>query len=245
MKLPKFKLSSNGQKRSKLHEGINYGMGFQFLKRVGTQLLAIQPLSPCKDYLAEIIYSQKTGLPSSAHGLSVKDEKCFEHGEGYLAFGICKQGRALTEYSNYKRDYNTLESNYKNLEKFINIIENKIGLKTFTKIVKLKENRYMAILPLYWTETTYIISLYSLLLRAGYFYESGDIIEYLKNFDKNSNDVYLLKTAMPKLLRVLDGEVPTQDMKTIGCPHNLGIVSWKMPAKPISSIAGASMVKMT
>ena len=47
----------NKQCRSKLCEGRSYQMGFAFLKKLDNNTFeTVQPISPCKDYLNDVIF---------------------------------------------------------------------------------------------------------------------------------------------------------------------------------------------
>jgi len=44
-------------KRNNLAEGRNFGMGFGFLKKLSnTKYKTIMPISPCKDYINDVLY---------------------------------------------------------------------------------------------------------------------------------------------------------------------------------------------
>lgn len=215
------------QDRGKLSEGRNYGMGFALCKRVGKNIATTMPISPCKDYLNDKVFSEHTGKPWDAHGLHTERQNIFEFGEAYMAFSICGRGaRNPSSYGNYEKEINTLEKNWQNLEKFINQVEEKFKFKQKTKIVRLGKNKYLTIFSLDWVAGTYLISLYSLLLRAGFFYIEGDVVKYMENYKECNDDVYLMKTALPKIKKMLDGNIPKQDLNNIHSPHNEGIISF-------------------
>jgi hypothetical protein len=209
--------------RSTLSEGRNYGFSTAMAKREDGNLVTVCPITACKDFISDVIYTEKTGKPYSIYGLSYSKQNIFNDGVGYMVFGIEKQGRELSEYTNYKRDYETLASNYENLQKFINWFEKEFKLESFTEIKQIGENRYVAVFPLFWSEGTYLISLYGLLLRVGMFYKDGDIITYLKNFKNDSGDAMMINTVMNKIEKMLKGEIPKQDLNSCYSPHSTGI----------------------
>jgi hypothetical protein len=214
------------QDRSKLSEGRNYQMGFGFATKKGFTIELAYPISPCRDYLNDEVWSEVTGKSYSAYGLNSSKKNLFKNNEAYLVFSICKQGRNLTEYSNYKRDYNMLAENYKNLQIFLNWFEDKLNVKQKTKITKLEDNKYLAVFDLFWSLETYKISLFTLLMRIGFFYKKGDCMEYLNKFEYNSDDKYLINTCIDKISRLLKGEIPKQDLSKVYAPHNIGICSF-------------------
>src|SRR5687768_15710647 len=89
------------QDRSVLCEGRNYGIGFAFCKRTGDVLETVQPVSPCKDYLNDVVYSEHSGQPFSAWGLRTSKKNIFYADEGaYVLFQVCKKGaRGPTAYT--------------------------------------------------------------------------------------------------------------------------------------------------
>lgn len=224
-----FELVDN-QDRAKLSEGRNYGFAGAFCKREGNVLTTVMPITCCKDFYNDLIYTELTGKPFSAYGLHTEKQNIFNHGEGYLVNAILKQGRNLTEYSNYNRDYEYFENNYQNLEKFINWFEMRFELPNLTKLIRLEENRILSIVPMFWCKATYRISLYSFLLRLGLFYKNGEPMEYLRKFNYDSSDVYMLNAIKGKLEKMLDGCIPEQNMNTISNIHNCGIQSFPFPA---------------
>lgn len=230
--MSKYKLI-NTLDRSKLAEGRNFGFACTtLLKKKNTLTVTTCPLTACRDFLNDIIWTQSTKKPYSIYGLkSEYVEGLFEKNRAYLLISIEKQGRDLKEYLNYKRDYETLKKNYKNLEKAINWFEKQFKIKSKTKIEEIEENRYLCIVPIFWTQGTYRISLYTLLLRTLMFWEQGDIIEFLKNFKHDASDTYIINGALPKIKIMLEGCIPEQDMSSIISPHNMGILSYVFPVK--------------
>lgn len=215
--------------RNILGEGRNYGLGFAFCKRDGNTLTTIQPISPCKDYLNDVVYSEYTGKPFQAHGLHTKKRNIFDHGEGYLVFSVCPY-MGGGKYSNYDRDLECLKQNEENVMIFINWFEEKFGLKERTIISKLEENKYLAVVPLFWTKATFLISLYSFLIRIGIFYDGKQApMDYFANFNKDSSDQYMINSIKPKLEKVLNGgKFPKQDMNNLSGVHSNGICALRM-----------------
>ncbi len=230
------------QLRSKLGEGRNYGLGFAFAKREDSKLITVGPISPCKDYLSDQIFSEATGKPYQACGYSAHKTKCFDK-NGYLIMSVLKRfgydanGKfEPVGYPRFQKDLEDLDKNWKNMQKFINVIEEKLKLKERTEINKIEENIYVSITPLFWTSATYLISLYSLFLRVAMHWNGeGDPLEYAGKI--TNNDAYMVKTAIPVFERMLKEGVPQQDFKASRSWHGFGICAlpqyWKESGQKI------------
>lgn len=219
------------QQRSKLSEGRNYGLGCAFAKRAGTVLTTVDPISACKDYLSDRCIVEIKGTPYSACGLTCTKQDIFDT-HAYLILSVLKQGRNLTEYQDYHTDVKALAANTETMQDFINYFEKRLKLKDHTVIHKIDDNKYVAALPLFWCEATYLISLYALLLRVGMYYGKADAAKsdpmvFLK--DHKGTDVYMVQPVIPKLERLLAGERFKQDFSVNMCWHNLGIVTYQFP----------------
>lgn len=217
------------QNRSILGEGRSYQMGFAFLKKEKDGVFkTVQPISPCKDYLNDVVYSEKTGKPVSAYGLHYEKQDIYDADRAYMVIRIMENFSG-SKYSNFDKDTQNLKDNYKTLQNFINHFEAQLGAEP-SEIIDTEENgRFFISLPLLWCETTYLISLYSLLLRVGQFFK-GDKSpeEYIAKFTEFQPDTYLLSSAKPKLEKILKSTTFEQNMdKFYGGTdvHNHGIVA--------------------
>jgi hypothetical protein len=216
--------------RHKLGEGRDYGVGFCLCTRDNNKIVATQAISPCRDYLNDCIYSEHTGQPYNAYGQDSVKTGLFDDGKGYTVFGVCKKGpRNPQEYGNYKKDYNSLDKNHEALQSLVNQIEKNIKVKKLTEIIKLKDNRYLAIHDTFWGRYTYLISLYSFILRAGIHYEKGDAIDYFDNGPYDYGDKYMWPNIKPKLISLMNGNVPVQDLENLHNVHGTGIYTFKFP----------------
>lgn len=217
------------EKRSKLCEGRNYGMGFALCRRENNNIITEMPISPCRDFLNDKVFSENTGKPFSIYGLNTEKTGAWDNQKfAYLAFKICKKGRNDDgDYENYKRDKDTLDNNWQNLALFINKFEDKLKLAEKTTIFKIKDGLFIAELPVFWVQYTYLISLYSLLMRDGFFYDGKkDIIQYLKDFSEDYEDKYLINSAFSNIEKILNGNIPKQDFSKGGTIHHIGIVGF-------------------
>jgi hypothetical protein len=180
----------DNKRRLDLQEGRDYQMGFAFCKKVDENTFeTVQPISPCKDYLNDVVYSEKTGNIVEVFGLNVSKNNIFNEDYGYLAVEIVKSYRDLKSngYENYK-EYNSdrerLKSNINHVCTLINHVEAQFGLDHYTTIIEL-DNQYLFKVPVFWTKYVYLISLYSLLIRLAQYYDGTISVEdFLKNYDK-------------------------------------------------------------
>ena len=228
----------DNQDRKVLCEGRTKGMGFAFAQVLdGTYntdcvaLETIQPVSPCKDYLNDVVWSEATGKTFYAWGLHTKPLGIFKHGEGFIIMRICGSGaRAPAKYATMDKDIAAFDNNLGEIERSINVIEKGLGLTegNRTKFARA-EGCFVALVPMFWCEATYRISLWSLLVRALlYKSDAKNPIEYLEKL--GGEDSMLLNAddaGMAKLKRMLAGNIPAQDMSKLDQPHNEGIVSFK------------------
>jgi hypothetical protein len=226
------------QDRGVLSEGRSKGMGFAFAKVVdgtyGTDCVAletIQPVSPCKDYLNDVVWSEATEKTFYAWGLHTNPLGIFKHGVGFMVMRICGSGaRTPAKYASMDKDIAAFDNNLGEIERSINVIEKGLGLgeDNRTKFNRA-EGCFVALIPLFWCEATYRISLWSLLTRALlHKSDAKDPIKYLEKL--GGEDSMLLNgddAGIPKLKLMLAGNIPSQDLSKLSQPHNEGIVSFK------------------
>jgi hypothetical protein len=220
----------DNQNRKVLGEGRNFGMGFAFLKKTGVgQYETVQPISPCKDYLNDVVYSEATGKPCTAYGLKYTKHDIFTSKvEGYICFSILDywDGKA---YPKRQEEIDLVKQNYKHIEALFNHFEKEIfHLKSRTRIYQIEDNLYLCKIPLFWCKATYRISLWSLLCRCAMWYDgSQSPMDYLKTV--KGPDQYLLSSVLPKIDRMREGNIPEQDLAHMygGTQvHNCGVVEY-------------------
>lgn len=222
----------NNHPRRVLGEGRNKGLGFAFCKLITNgeknTLEAVQPISPCKDYLNDVVYSERTGKPFSAYGLNTSKNDIFNDKIGYLVMSVCKRGATIeSDYDGYKSECELLNNNIPNLQLFINFFEEKFKVSGRTNLVKLADNLVLAELPLFWTEATYLISLFTLIARIGMFYKNGDVLDYFYTSKENSADSNTANIVKNKINLMMAGNIPKQDIMNLTGVHNCGIMSFK------------------
>ena len=215
--------------RSILGEGRSHQMGFAFLKKHKTQdtYTTVQPISTCKDYLNDVVWSEHTGKEITAYGLKYKKKNIFDKTNAYIVLSILPY-KGGNEYPNYHQDIKNLAKNYKLLNKFINYFDEKLGMFP-SEITEVEPNKYIVKFDYKWCKSTYGISLFSLLLRAGQFYKKGDCMKYLKEFQTEfPPDNYLVLNTVPKLAKfIADKSIPDQELDKLEggtTAHNYGIM---------------------
>ena len=224
----------DNKNRNILNEGRSNQMGFAFLKKLDeTKFETVQPISPCKDYLNVVVWAEHVDKQILAYGLNYIKQNIFNGDYAYICFKMCPyKYDNIYNKKQLLKDIEAIDNNYQNLNLYINEIEKLLDLKNFTIIKKLKSNLFLVYVPIYWTTYTYTISLYSLLLRACQLYNSddGDVIEYLSTNKIFRPDIGLIKTALPKLQKLIKTGLITQDLQKLPgttTTHNMGICGFK------------------
>lgn len=168
-------------------------MGFAFCKQVGdNEFETVQPLSPCKDYLNDVVYTEHTGRNFSAAGLTTTKQGIFENvPNAFIAIKMLNPkgaGKVYGAVFDLKQATELLQKNYKNIATLLNFVEEQFvpqGLTDRTTITETADKEmFLLSVPLWWCRTTHLISLYSLLVRMGQFWDgNGDANTFLENYD--------------------------------------------------------------
>lgn len=216
------------QKRSTLDEGRNYGIGFSILNKKGSKFETYLPFTACRDYLNDFIFVEKFKTEiGTAYGYNHKILNCFEN-KRYFYIGVNTLHFKSSGNWNLKEEAtNLLISNYKNLEFFLNKIEDNFKFKSRTTI-EVDEDTLIFKVPIYWSKSAPLISAYTLLIRC-FFNISKNFVINEENLKKHkpfiSDDNYFIKTCMKFLnnIKALNFEevvYVNNDKYTI---HNFGI----------------------
>ena len=175
------------QKRSKLCEGRNYGVGFTILNKKGSKFETYLPFTACRDYLNDFAYVESTKKEiGSIYGYNHKLLNCFDN-KNIVYFGV----KALNYNNNNGNDdklgelQNILINNYKNLQIFLNRIETDLNIKIKTSI-ELDEDTLIIKCSKFWVKSTVLISVYTLLIRC---YFNVDLTELKPFIDILKNNV--------------------------------------------------------
>ena len=203
----------NGNTRSKLFEGRNYQMGFAFAKKLDEDTFQlVQPISPCKDYLNDVIFSELTGRKLSIHGCKSEKNDIFDK-HAYLCFSIMPKKTTTDPYNGKQMsdEIENLSKTYLIIQKMINDVEDSFKVEERTEIFKVEDNLYLAIVPLYWTMSTWAISLYSLLIRAfQYVKEYVPFMPLLEEYPYYIEQMLVMQ-ALPKIKFIAEKGFPKQD----------------------------------
>lgn len=225
--------------RKKYNEGRQHQMGFMFCKKIAENVFeTVAPMSCCKDYLNDYVYAEASGKGMKVFGANAQPTGLFKD-EVYLAFKILpKFGHTINSdehkriYPTYLEDIKNLAKTYINIEKLLNCVEELLKLEDRTVIYKAARNNYVAYVPKFWVQYTYLISLYSLLIRMGQFYTGENTPEQFLETYSNPLDKNLWIGAKPRFKEILT-ELPIQTFDKydpIDAPNQIhsysGIYMW-------------------
>ena len=185
------------QERSKLFEGRNYGVGFTILNKKGSKFETYLPFTACRDYLNDFAYVESTKKEiGQIYGYDHKLLNCFDK-KNIVYFGVKTLHRNKEgDYDKFDECQSKLINNYKNLELFLNRIEDELGIKIKSSI-ELDEDTLIIKCSKFWVKSTPLISVYTLLIRC-YFnndLEGNSIVDILKNNVPFINDDSMMKKS--------------------------------------------------
>lgn len=228
---------TDNHNRDILNEGRNSGMGFAFLKKESENVFkTVHPLSPCKDYLNDVVFSENTGIPTTKYGLSYEKQDIYDGELFYLAIKIVSAKENQYFYSkNSLEDKILLLNNHKHIQILLNYFESNLLFTTFSTVEKAKDDYFLLSSPINWCISSYTISLFSLLVRLSLVYDGKeDVLSFLNNYSYNKQDTDFIKACLPKIMKILETKIlPIQQFNeenarnNTWCPHSLGILSWK------------------
>lgn len=205
--------------RSKLSEGRSQGIGFAFLKRVGEQSFAgVNPISPCKDYLNDVVYSEVTGRPYRAYGLSTVKTECFEKDGAFLVFASCGQKGCPPIASEVK----LLKENLPNMQKLINQLEALMKVEQKTKLIEAGENLIFAHVAPEWVTSSYTISLWAFIARNTLW--SGGSDDPFAELAKAHGDEHHMPLVLESIKTFQSKGLPKTP--TPESPHSYGIANY-------------------
>ena len=183
------------QKRSKLNEGRDFGVGFTILNKKGSKFETYLPFTACRDYLNDFAYVESTKKEiGEIYGYNHKLLNCFDN-KNIVYFGVntlhYKWGK---NYDKFDECQKVLIDNYKNLQLFLNTIEKQLGIKIKTSI-ELDEDTLIIKCSKFWVKSTPLISVYTLLIRCYFNIKTNDkpIIDILKDNKPFINDDSMMK----------------------------------------------------
>jgi hypothetical protein len=212
--------------RRVLIEGRTTGSSFAFCKQIGeNEYETVQPLSPCKDYLNDVVWSEVTGKHIGIWGLSYIKKDIYKDGRAFMALEILPS-MGSKSYTGYEFDKKSLEENIDNVIILLNHVE-----KTFkvppTTVEKIDgTEKYLFNLSTEWCLNGPRISLFSQLIRIGMYWDGkGDPNKYIQSFKLASEYLwpdylhgynYCLKN------KTLPVKPEAKDLNGGGTVHNYG-----------------------
>lgn len=173
------------QKRSKLNEGRNYGVGFTILNKIGNKFETYLPFTACRDYLNDFAYVESTKKEiGSIYGYNHKLLNCFDN-KNIVYFGVnTLHNNHGGKYDKFNELQEILINNYKNLETFLNKIEIDLEIKIKTRI-ELDEDTLIIKCSKFWVKSTPLISVYTLLIRCYFNVDFSGLKPFINIFKNN------------------------------------------------------------
>jgi hypothetical protein len=228
--------------RGRLSEGRSEGPSFSFCKRTDNDFEAVHPLSGCKDYLNDVVYTEATKEPTTQYGLTTKYHGLFEKEPfGYLAMSVIA-GYGCSLHSGLKNTLDKMMANVARMESCMHFFEEKFDIPERTEIHKTGDNMLVVFVPLWWCRANYRISLYTLVLRNAMYWDGKeDIIKWMGAW--KTADRYGIHKIIPKVLQMIDGNMPEPVYPQVATmqkdndgwvagrfdPHNYGITYVEFP----------------
>jgi hypothetical protein len=182
--------------RKNTFEGRNQGIAIGF---VDNKLNTICPITPCKDFLNEVVYSEYTGIQiGQIYGFKHHIAGVFKGKRKInLAAAICKVNK---DEPYFKID----KTQIKNTVKFINNIETRLNIPK-TKVRQVDEFTIFRFSN-YWISQVYLISLYGLLIRLGVNYDGTNVLDYYISKKVPSEDFSLAQESYFNFKEILENK---------------------------------------
>jgi len=177
------------QNRKKLNEGRNFGIGFSILNKIKSKFETYLPFTACRDYFNDFIFveDRKKGI-GTAHGYNHKVLNCFKR-KRYFYLGVnTLHYNTSGTWESKEKALDILLVNYKNLERILNLFEEKIGITSKSKIIT-DEDVLIIKAPIYWTKSTPLISAYTLIIRC-FFNADGTFVLNEENLLNHKPFIY-------------------------------------------------------
>ncbi len=160
-----------------------------------------------------------------------------------MTMAVCKLGAANQSiYDGWQKEVDLVTANIKQIEKFMRMFDEKFGQKNLTNIYDHSENLWVVEFPVFWSKATYLISLYSLVIRCCPYWDGQtDIMEWLYGKGDVCPEWTKFKTAKPKIEAILAGKMVEQTAETLD--NGNGVHGRGISYTPISEIIGETNVK--
>lgn len=211
-----------GTPRTGLNEGRQRGFGSTFVKKVGvSKYETLFGITTCKDYLHDVLAAEHLGANVNVFGLKYTKQEPFKTAYAYMAISMLEERHG--KWDKLEAERALLNKNIESLVAFINGCEYHLGAKQHTKIYPTgDENVWLVKVPKFWIKTTYLISLYTLLLRLGYHQDMAqqNVEEYVKGLlampwesSDFGNDLAMLKDVWPKFQWMKKNGAPNENFQ--------------------------------
>lgn len=216
--------------RAVLNEGRNFGLAFAFCGRKGNTLYTSHPPSPCRDYLNDVVWVEANDKAYTCCGWSFTKQDLFNDGVGKMIVTVLDYHprSGVGDYKAKAKDIAYMDKNLDKVQSFLDYFFHKIHKKPddVAKATIVMDNKYLFEFSTFWCKYPYLISVYSLLLRNAVYgrYDGEDPMKFLKSSD--TVDVSMVKMMIPKLERIMAGELPEQKTDS---PHGRGICDMAFP----------------
>ena len=174
--------------RKVLAEGRTHGMGFSLAVLKGDVLEELNIMSTCKDYLNDVIFNQITNKPINVFGASLTARKdptnLLKTGPRIYMLVSYLKNKPDVEYAEYASDIKYLNSPLfqVNLRRLFGLFSVILCMPSLVIVSSLKNYPNIKVVEISseWSNSTYLISLASLLMRiSGYLKPDQDLIEFL------------------------------------------------------------------
>lgn len=229
--------------RQKLTEGRNFGMGFAFAKLTKSGFEGVMPITACRDYLNDVVFTETSGLESSqVYGFKYGSKKdlFLSDGSAILLISVLHYNHGENWYlhGEYLKKLTENRANSELLiKRFMECVD--VELDFDVKIIQKDVNLFWVNVPKQFLNNTCGISLLTLLLRVGHYYDGErDIMEFLKGVSKTYFVDNFLTEPLVELVkgrhinrRSLSSVKPIHDYSPKGSGmhsiHNFGILAIK------------------
>lgn len=225
--------------RNGLIEGRSNGISFAFLKEKSRgKYETIMPVSPCKDYLNDVVYMENKKRDKSifgtVYGFSHEPEDLFKNKH---RIPLLVKDFGMGNYSG-----ESIRNKHNAVIDFINDIEKLTGIERSTiKLKTKKDDEFVFLISRKWTENPITISLYSLLVRVGVGYSKhSNVKDFLAKIKRPSTEAFYIRNIffnLPLGEKILSGEIfglnyysnlTNFGIYNMNNVHNSGIVTLKI-----------------
>lgn len=190
------------QNRSVLFEGRTHGVGFAFAKLDKNTFTTVMPISPCKDYLNDVVFVENTGKEIGiVYGFNYKISNCINKNTySYLITKVMMPNKSNIKHFSFDEEELALLTNWKNIQLVMNYFEDLLDIeyKTETKLI----DKYLILyIPDWWCKEPWRISFYTLIVRNAIYYNGKEKIEdFFKNHKKD--DYFILTGLLDKIKKI-------------------------------------------